>query len=90
MAWTLCVDANGAVLEGVEIHIRAARGGRAGRAYTQVAATAVSGADGLAMVEIPRDPTLSFVAKRGRGEAAAAFVGVDADTLELPSVLGRP
>jgi hypothetical protein len=90
VAWCYCWDAHGAPEEGVEIHIRAARGGGGGNAYTVAAAIAVSDGNGVAAVEIPRDATLEFIATRGRRGVSARFQGVDADSLELPAILGRP
>jgi hypothetical protein len=84
------MDANGNPLEGVEIHIRALRGGASGKSYTQAIASGVSDDTGLVSIEIPRDATLRFSASRGDRGPSVDFAGTAETSLELPAVLGLP
>jgi hypothetical protein len=89
VAWCYCVDAHGAPDPGVEITIYAISAGADGTAFTPAPMVAIADAQGLATVEIPRQAGMTFSARRGQGRSAT-FVGVDADSLELPAILGTP
>jgi len=89
-AWTMCYDEDGAPEEGVVIQIKCVGTTMQSGAYDTATRQLVSDATGLAAGNIPRGASLSFRARRGPVGRTAMFSGADADTLELPSMLGRP
>lgn len=91
VAYAYCYDENGAPLEGVTVTIQIATtsmtGG--GAAYSGAVVTATSNSDGLASVEIPRGTHITFRARRGNGRWMQ-FAGDDADTVQIPYIVGQP
>lgn len=89
-AWIQCLDENGAVEEGAKIDVRLKRAesGATVYSYDTAVASAESNASGLAYVAIPRSASLVFEARRDNGPWVE-FDGEDADTLQLPIILGR-
>lgn len=89
-AYARCWNANGAPAEGVTVTIQLLKteSGSAGDAYSSTPATSLSDQDGLAVVLIPRDANLTFQARRGTTGKWIKFDGVDAETMELPDLLG--
>ena len=88
-AWAMCYDSAGVVEEGVSISVKLVSATSGGSAYDKAAITATSDAAGLVSLAIPRGADLRFSARRGSGPWTA-FSGVDAETLELPALLGNP
>ncbi len=89
-AWGYCYDANGDLAPGVAIQIwmDPARRAAAGHgAYSDEVLTAIADEDGLAQIDIPRGASLRFLMRRRAG-VIVAFSGADADTLQLPMVVG--
>lgn len=88
-AWALCYNGAGVAEEGVSISVKLVSATGSGSAYDKEVITATSDANGMAALAIPRGDTLRFSARRGTG-AWVTFSGVDAETLELPALLGNP
>lgn len=90
VAWVRCWDAHGQAQSGVKISM-VLRGfsGRSGEAFSHTVITAVSNAEGIASVFIPRGAELTFEAWR-EGGPPVIVSGVDEDQLELPALLGKP
>jgi len=89
-AWCLCYDENGLPEEGVSIYVQCVGASGTSAAYDTNAVIMVSNVDGVAAGGIPRGANLSFEARRGQRGRRVSFVGVDADTLALPALLGTP
>lgn len=88
MAWAMCYDQDGELEEGVTITITCIRTTQDG-AFDAAQITLTSDANGLASGAIPRGVGLKFTAKRGNGNSVQ-FWGADAETLQLPPLLGTP
>lgn len=87
-AWTQCYDEAGLPEEGVTITITCTKSTDGG-AFDATPVTLTSDGDGLAAGPIPRGAGLTFTARRGSGRPVR-FTGVDAETLELPPLVGAP
>ncbi|MGI2326057.1 MULTISPECIES: hypothetical protein [unclassified Methylococcus] len=87
IAWTYCYDVHGALAAGIEVMIRMRDAVGSKGAYSAQVVKALSGADGIATLEIPRNPKALFDVRRGSGPWIE-FSGVDADSIELPAVIG--
>lgn len=87
-AWTVCYDEHGVAEAGVSIQVKLYAGIQGpGAAYDGATLTATSGANGVASLQLPRNAALRFKCRRGTGPWIA-FSGVDAETLELPLLIG--
>lgn len=87
-AWVYCVSKGGTPQSGIPITIRAVGvGSAASVAIESGVVSAVSDAAGLATLLIPRVAGMRFAVRRGVGEWIP-FSGVDADTLQLPAMIG--
>jgi hypothetical protein len=89
-AWCMCYDESGAPEEGVALQIKCVGSTMATGAYDTTVRTLTSNVDGLASGLIPRGASLLFEARRGTRGRYVRFSGVDADTLQLPTLLGTP
>lgn len=89
-AWTICYGPDGAPEQGVVITITAIKAAAGDGAFDSTPVTITSDATGLAQGQIPRGAGLGFTAKRGTTGTPVRFSGVDAETLELPTMLGAP
>lgn len=87
-AWIMCYDETGQPEEGTTITLSCVRATDGG-AFDATPTVLTSDENGLASGPIPRGSGLSFTARRGTGKPVR-FVGVDADTLALPPLLGTP
>jgi len=88
--WVRCYDKAGELAQGVEITVKAKAVTGTGSAYDATPVTLVSDANGLASGFFPRGANITYEASRGQSSKSVAFAGVDADSLEMPSVLGKP
>lgn len=87
--WSMCYQPDGTIEEGASITIRCIKTDSANSTFDNTPITIVSNAAGLASGAIPRNPRLTFTAQRGDGKIVT-FWGADADSIELPSLLGKP
>lgn len=87
IAWAYCYDVHGALAAGIEVVIRMRDAVGSKGAYSAQVVKALSGANGIATLEIPRNPKARFDVRRGAGPWIE-FSGVDADSIELPAVIG--
>ena len=88
VAWGYCYDADGSPAAGVAVALWLERADPGGHGlYSTQKMTALSDSEGVVTFEIPRNPQLRFVVKRGKG-APMRFSCVDAAALELPRVIG--
>lgn len=65
IAWAYCYDVHGALAAGIEVVIRMRDAGGLKGAYSAQVVKALSGADGIATLEIPRNPKAHFDVRRG-------------------------
>jgi len=89
IAWTMCYAPNGVPEKDVVITITAIKS-VSGGAFDATPVTITSDINGLAQGAIQRGAGLRFTAKRGTTGALVRFSGVDADSLQLPSLVGAP
>ena len=90
VAWVRCWNAHGQPRAGVKISLGLKNlSGRSGEAFSQNVVSALSNAEGIASLIIPRGDDLVFDAWR-EGGPPVIVTGVDADQLELPALLGKP
>jgi hypothetical protein len=87
VAWAYCYDAHGAPTANIEVMIKLLDAGAAKGAYAAQVVKALSNAAGIAILEIHRNPLARFHVRRGAGPWVE-FSGVDADSIELPAVIG--
>ncbi|MDF9393859.1 MULTISPECIES: hypothetical protein [Methylococcus] len=87
VALAYCYDVHGAAVAGVEVVIRMRDAVGSKGAYSAQVMKALSDANGIATLEIPRNPKARFDVRRGAGPWVE-FSGVDADSIELPAVIG--
>lgn len=87
-AWAACYDEHGVPEVGVSIDIKlAGTGAVTGSAWDGKLISIVSNAQGIASAPIPRQVGLRFACRRNHGPWVT-FTGVDADSLELPAIIG--
>lgn len=86
-AWCYVYDEHGALDADVTISVAMLTTSGTVGAYSKVIATAVSNSSGVASVVIPRGTHLQYTVRRGNGDPVQ-FAGVNADTLQMPSVMG--
>ena len=88
IAWCRCWDEHGDAEEGVLIEVQLVSVPKGtGDAYDTAIASASSNADGLASVSIARGDGFKYLTRRNGGQWKA-FTGVDADSIELPDLMG--
>lgn len=90
VAYCVCYDGNGDPEKDVIISIRMVKSSETGVSYDSAAVTGTSSVDGLVSIEIPRGTGNTFEVSRSGLSRPVRFPGVDAETLALPSVLGKP